>query len=417
MTTIGKVSGATLPAVFVRVTTSLPFFTMCIPLSIRPDMYQRLVRYKEEQGHCLVPRKYVKDPKLSTWVETQRMLWNRDYRNVAPIVAVKTAAVKTVARSGSLSGYDYWTSNSDCPSYDCGLNTTTQTAECATLPLEPHPFRIENDTPSDTTLTPNQVAAAMVSINNGKRLTIEQKRKLDGLGFVWSLRAKKIEDQWDEMFKQLVMYKEEYGDCLVPCRFERNMKLGKWVSCSAVTSVWLTLTIEAKRISFRQISPFSHYRSRRYVLAYFQGSDDRTCLFTPFFPLGLQQRYEYTILQRSSRLNESATAGTAFKNLVGVPLSTIDVHSHTMKKGSHRANPRLTEDRIRLLESIGFHWKIKHKMKRHYDKHWESMFDRLKAFKDSNGHCFVPKRYPADLKLGTWVSLKFSFSVLLRQCH
>lgn len=37
------------------------------------EMYQRLVRYKEENGDCLVPRKYDRDPKLSTWVETQRV--------------------------------------------------------------------------------------------------------------------------------------------------------------------------------------------------------------------------------------------------------------------------------------------------------------------------------------------------------
>lgn len=37
------------------------------------EMCQRLVRYKEEFGDCLVPRKYERDPKLATWVETQRV--------------------------------------------------------------------------------------------------------------------------------------------------------------------------------------------------------------------------------------------------------------------------------------------------------------------------------------------------------
>jgi hypothetical protein len=35
---------------------------------------------------------------------------------------------------------------------------------------------------------------------------------------------------------------------------------------------------------------------------------------------------------------------------------------------SRAATPRLTEERIRRLESIGFEWKVKHKMKRYYDK-------------------------------------------------
>ena len=66
-------------------------------------------------------------------------------------------------------------------------------------------------------------------------------------------------------------------------------------------------------------------------------------------------------------------------------------------------NPRLTEERLRRLESIGFEWKVKHKMKRYYDKQWDQMFGRLLAFKEANGHAMVPKRYPPDLKLGTWV--------------
>ena len=31
------------------------------------------------------------------------------------------------------------------------------------------------------------------------------------------------------------------------------------------------------------------------------------------------------------------------------------------------------------------------------------MLERLLKFKQDNGHCMVPKRYPPDIKLGTWV--------------
>jgi hypothetical protein len=66
-------------------------------------------------------------------------------------------------------------------------------------------------------------------------------------------------------------------------------------------------------------------------------------------------------------------------------------------------NPRLTEYRLRRLESIGFEWKVKNKMKRYYDKQWDQMFQRLLQFKETNGHCLVPKRYLRDMKMGTWV--------------
>lgn len=118
------------------------------------EMYQRLVQYKQENGDCLVPRKFEGDPKLATWVETQRVLWNKEVK---------------IAASG--------------------------TAEQEDIKV--------------------------------KRLTPLRKQRLDSLGFVWSLRNKRIEDHWDEMFRQLLDYKKVHGDCLVPSRFESNLKLGK----------------------------------------------------------------------------------------------------------------------------------------------------------------------------------------------
>ena len=40
-----------------------------------------------------------------------------------------------------------------------------------------------------------------------KRLTKERKEKLDAIGFVWSLRNKRIDDHWDEMFRQVRVVK------------------------------------------------------------------------------------------------------------------------------------------------------------------------------------------------------------------
>jgi hypothetical protein len=40
-------------------------------------MFARLVQYKEKHGDCLVPKRYADDPKLGTWVETQRVQYKR----------------------------------------------------------------------------------------------------------------------------------------------------------------------------------------------------------------------------------------------------------------------------------------------------------------------------------------------------
>ena len=130
----------------------------------------------------------------------------------------------------------------------------------------------------------------------------------------------------------MVEYKAQHGDCLVPSRYEANLKLGKWVET---------------------------------------------------------QRYEYTKLKR-------AEASPSLKP------------DETQEDGKPGAKPRvtnarLTEERLRRLESIGFEWKVRNKMKRYYDKQWQEMFDQLLEFKSKNGHTMVPKRYPVNPRLANWV--------------
>ena len=102
------------------------------------------------------------------------------------------------------------------------------------------------------------------------------------------------------------------------------------------------------------------------------------------------QRYEYTKLKRAEtdpneKPEELIQEDT---KLVGKPRVT---------------NARLTEERLRRLESIGFEWKVRNKMKRYYDKQWQDMFDQLLDFKTKNGHTMVPKRFPDNPRLANWV--------------
>ena len=87
------------------------------------------------------------------------------------------------------------------------------------------------------------------------------------------------------------------------------------------------------------------------------------------------------------------------------PISTALQSANVTNSGNFNrpANPRLTPERLSRLESIGFEWKVKNKMKRYYDKQWDAMFQTLLDFKKKYGHCNVPKRFPENARLGTWV--------------
>lgn len=56
----------------------------------------------------------------------------------------------------------------------------------------------------------------------------------------------------------------------------------------------------------------------------------------------------------------------------------------------------ITDSRIRLLESIGFVWKV-------HSKTWQEKLNGLIAFKKLAGHCNIPSHYAANAQLATWV--------------
>jgi len=49
-------------------------------------------------------------------------------------------------------------------------------------------------------------------------------QRLDDLGFVWD----PIGESWDEMFRRLLAYKQERGDCQVPQNYS-DKQLANWV--------------------------------------------------------------------------------------------------------------------------------------------------------------------------------------------
>jgi superfamily II DNA or RNA helicase len=62
-----------------------------------------------------------------------------------------------------------------------------------------------------------------------------------------------------------------------------------------------------------------------------------------------------------------------------------------------RNEGRLSADKIALLDSLAFNWKPR-------PLDWESMFERLRSYKERYGNCDVPQHWADDPDLGIWVS-------------
>jgi hypothetical protein len=180
--------------------------------------------------------------------------------------------------------------------------------------------------------------------------------------------------------------RKQQQDCLVPSRYEANLKLGKWVETQRYEYTKLQRAGSAAAYASGAggggaigaagaiLDPQSDNRSDEN-----EGSDLNS------------NNSNMNITMDENNINKQPPVESVTTNNNGNAISNVNNNRPT--------NPRLTGDRLRRLESIGFEWKVKHKMKRYYDKQWDQMFARLMTFQESTGHCMVPKRYPPDMKL------------------
>lgn len=74
--------------------------------------------------------------------------------------------------------------------------------------------------------------------------------------------------------------------------------------------------------------------------------------------------------------------------------------THENNDATGRETARIENNESKPKESQ----KIQEKVVTGHEARWEEMFKRLMKFREKNGHCLVPNRYPDDRQLGTWVA-------------
>jgi hypothetical protein len=66
-----------------------------------------------------------------------------------------------------------------------------------------------------------------------------------------------------------------------------------------------------------------------------------------------------------------------------------------------RRSAPLTQDRIDLLNELGFTWTIRSRDS--LGESWNERLQSLREYSDKHGNCLVPSRYPPNPELGVWV--------------
>ena len=217
---------------------------------------------------------------------------------------------------------------------------------------------------------------------------------------------------WDERFQELKQYRREHGDCLVPQKYKKNPKLGRWVEnqrsayhrylkeiqagkadpnvygmsadriarLEEVDFVWTVGRGGGKRLRGNLKQPSASWNQRfQELCAYKEKHGD--CLVPTIYPdnpaLGrwvATQRKQYRTYAKAKEAETSDLAGGD-----------------------------MNEERVRLLEGIGFVWELGPG----WDSNtWNERLEELKAYKQQHGDCNVPITYTENLQLAKWVAMQ-----------
>ena len=165
---------------------------------------------------------------------------------------------------------------------------------------------------------------------------------------------------WEINFQKLVAYKEEHGDCLVS-RSYRDQSLACWV------------------VNQRRLVKTGKLRAERV-----QKLNEINFIFD-----ALQEQW-------LSNFQDLENYKRAYGDLL-VPYTseyqTLSSWIRTQRR--FRKKRKLESDKVKLLDDIGFVWDP-------VEEIWESQFQKLVAYKEEHGDCFVPITFK-DKQLANWV--------------
>jgi hypothetical protein len=251
---------------------------------------------------------------------------------------------------------------------------------------------------------------------------------LDEIGFEWKLRNRSPNTAWEDRYSQLVAYEHRFGDCDVPAKWAENKHLGSWVSTQRLNKAMLTDTHIQKldKLGFNWDILGNRWDQRYEELVRFHAEYGHSQVPVRYdknpalalWVANIRHRPEQQSPARLRKLKKlnfrwnpyEETWNANFEKLKKYvkrygdtlvpakwskdrPLAGWVVGQRQARKAG-----KLDEEKIQLLEEIGFVWDVA-------EWQWERFFAELESFSKRFGHCRVPaKNWPENPALGTWLS-------------
>ncbi|KAL3797367.1 LOW QUALITY PROTEIN: hypothetical protein HJC23_010493 [Cyclotella cryptica] len=175
--------------------------------------------FKSENGHCLVPKRYDKNPSLGNWVNKQRQLYRKYLKGETSSITKDRIDILTKI------GFVFDTSRIPTRSFLSDRAWKKNFDELSKF----HKTHGHTNVPSSSPLGQWAVRQRYLYRSKPPDTTLSKERinLLNSLGFEWSTRYEVL---WDQRIVELKEFKRKHGHCLVPRNYEPNPQLSSWVA-------------------------------------------------------------------------------------------------------------------------------------------------------------------------------------------
>ena len=211
-------------------------------------------------------------------------------------------------------------------------------------------------------------------------LKSSKQRRLHGLGLKWLTVARQT-TAWDERFQQLQAYKDRFGHCDVPARWADNQLLATWVHNQRARRGTLSAErirrLESIGFVWQATGRVSYPSEARWDASYEQLAD-------------FKKRFGHCDLPGKWAENQ--------------PLARwVQTQRECHSRG------KLSAERIRWLEAIGFAWHGRGRLAYSAEARWDAYCEQLADFKKRFGHCTVPTQWAENRPLAHWMHNQRSY--------
>jgi len=338
--------------------------------------FNELVEYASERGgSTCVPQKFPPNPQLGKWVQTQRAQYKLfleeratgderakiEMEKKAREIARKKRKKRKIAIERGISIEEV----GDFSDVEGEIDDDGVSVESA----------------------PGSVKKGSSKKSVKCSLTKDRVAALSSINFVWEA---KVRDPWDMRFSELLDYKSNHRDCLVPQQFPANPQLGKWVQ---------TQRAQYKLLCSWESSAKGDGNPIKYERAPSLTVDRRDKLESIGFVWEVlnQVPWEKRMCELIAYKEQHGDCLVPYGYAPNPNLGWwVNIQRQQFRLHKEGKPTKMTQERIDRLEAVNFIWDA-------HEVTWREKLKELKEYKNDKGDCLVPCNYPPNPSLGKWV--------------